>query len=539
MKYFLISTLLFSLTSCSTTNSWRAISSTGTEKPIFKDVTASANVATTATASIVFGDFNNDDLVDFIAHNRLYKNVSTQGQIRFEDVTQKANLQTITGFPMFVDFNNDGQLDIITAKGQVFLQSSGRFKEVSKIFNFTIAPDAYTISYGDLNNDGWPDIIVGRAEKFEDNQFKFVPPQVFLNNFGLGFREISKFQEMQKFPAYTRGIVWADYNNDQKADVYFSNYRLRENFLFNTNQGKMQNIAPSTGTKGNYNPKQFYDSHMKAKFGPLFGHTIGSVWADFNNDGNFDLWVANLVHKFIGTTPNGKYDYRGYVCDDSKIYKNSGAPHYKFTDMRAQSGIPYKPMGDYSKYKGDELWAHATAADFDNDGLIDMYVTQVYNLKYAYSLLFKNKGSFKFADVSNLGPKLLDTYAGAWADLNNDGKMDLITSGREALNETPRLKIFQNIYQSNNNYVKIKLIGTKSGKNPVTTQVRLYHDHGVLLRQYEGVTGTHNQQNDPILHFGLGTISKVNKVEILWNSGKKQTITTNLKVNTTHTIAER
>lgn len=101
------------------------------------------------------------------------------------------------------------------------------------------------------------------------------------------------------------------------------------------------------------------------------------------------------------------------------------------------------------------------------------------------------------------------------------------------------MKIFQNIYQSNNNYVKIKLVGTKSGKNPVTTQVRLYHDHGVLLRQYEGVTGTHNQQNDPILHFGLGTISKINKVEILWNSGKKQTITTNLKVNTTHTIAER
>lgn len=539
MKYFLISTLLFSLTSCSTTNSWRAISSTGTEKPIFKDVTASANVATTATSSIVFGDFNNDNLVDFIAHNRLYKNVSTQGQIRFEDVTQKANLQAITGFPMFVDFNNDGQLDIITAKGQVFLQSSGRFKEVSKIFNFTITPDAYTISYGDLNKDGWPDIIVGRAEKFEDNQFKFVPPQVFLNNFGLGFREISKFQEMQKFPAYTRGIVWADYNNDQKADIYFSNYRLRENFLFNTNQGKMQNIALSTGTKGNYNPKQFYDDHMKANFGPLFGHTIGSVWADFNNDGNFDLWVANLVHKFIGTTPAGKYDYRGYVCDDSKIYKNSGAPHYNFTDMRAQSGIPYKPMGDYSKYKGDELWAHATAADFDNDGLIDMYVTQIYNLKYAYSLLFKNKGNFKFADVSNLGPKLLDTYAGAWADLNNDGKMDLITSGREALNETPRLKIFQNVYQSNNNYVKIKLVGTKSGKNPVTTQVRLYHDRGVLLRQYEGVTGTHNQQNDPILHFGLGTISKINKVEILWNSGKKQTITNNFQLNTTHTIVER
>lgn len=538
MKYFLIPTLLFSLTSCSTTSPLRAISSTSAGKPIFKDVTASANVATTSTQSVVFGDFNNDGLVDFIAHDRLYKNVSTKTQIRFEDVTQKTNLQNIKGLPIFVDFNNDGLLDIITTKGQVFMQSSGRFKDVSKVFGLNMAADTYTISFGDLNQDGWPDILVGRAETMVNNSFKFVPPQIFINQQGLGFREISSGQGMSNYPAYTRGIVWADYNNDQKGDIYFSNYRLKENYLFQVNKGKMENVALMTNTKGIYNPTQHYDYHLQKKFGPLYGHTIGSVWADFNNDGNLDLWVNNLVHKFVGTTPQGKYDFRGYVCDDSKIYQNTGAPLYQFKDMRAQSGIPYKPMGDYSKFKGDELWAHATAADFDNDGLIDMYLTQVYNLKYAYSLLYKNKGNFKFEDLSQFGPKLLDSYAGSWADLNNDGKMDLITSGRDAVDATPRLRIYQNIYQSNNNYVKIKLTGTKSGRNPVTTQVRLYHDKGVFMRQYEGVTGTHNQQNDPVLHFGLGNVSKINKVEIKWNSGKKQVIT-NFPVNTTHTIVER
>lgn len=531
--------LLLVVSSCTSFIPNRQMASSSEEKTIFEDVTEKANVDGKSTTSITTSDYDNDGLVDFIAHNRLYKNVSTADQIRFEDVTESARLMLLQGMPVFMDINNDGLLDIVTTKGQLHLQqANNRYLEVSEKYGLKMAEDAMTISFGDLNGDGFPDLLVGRKEIYENNVFKFVSPQVFINLEGQSFKEVSSEQEMQKFPAYVRGIAWADYNNDKSPDIYYSNYRLRQNFLFQTHQGKMSDVADSAGVRGEYDTTRHYDEYLKKNFGPLYGHTIGSVWSDLDNDGNLDLFVSNLVHKFVGTPKNAtNYDYRGYVCDDSKVYKNLGAPDYKFADMRATSELPVKPIGDYSKYKGDELWAHATAADFDNDGLTDIYVSQVYNLNYSYSLLFKNKGNFRFKNVTGLGPKVYDSYAGAWADFNNDGKMDLIVSGREAVDATPRLRIFKNIYESENNYLKFKLIGTKSGKVPVTTQVRVYHDNGLFLKQVEGVTGTLNQQNDPTLHFGLGEIEKIKKVEIIWSSGLTQTIK-DIKTNTTYTITE-
>ena len=101
--------------------------------------------------------------------------------------------------------------------------------------------------------------------------------------------------------------------------------------------------------------------------------------------------------------------------------------------------------------------------------------------------------------------------------------MDLIVSGRAEVDAPAEVKVFKNIYNNpSNHFVKIKLIVTTSGKNPVGTQVRIVHDKGVTMRQYEGVTGTLGQQNDATLHFGLGQASKIHSVEVRWSSGKRQ-----------------
>lgn len=538
MKRVLIPTILLALSGCATKTPWRGTASIKeSRQPIFEDVSSTANIRPEPASAIAVGDFDNDGLVDFVTQDKLYRNVSTKDQISFEDVTHEVNLHFLKGLPLFMDVNNDGQLDIITTKGQLHLQNNKQFLEVSERYGLKIADDAFTISFGDLNNDGWPDLLVGRREIYEKDVFSFVPPQVFINREGKTFEEISDQQEMQKFPAYVRGIAWADFNNDQNPDIYYSNYRLRQNFLFQMHNGKMVDAASKYGVQGEYDTQRYFDPHLKKNFGPLYGHTIGSVWSDLDNDGNLDLFVSNLVHKFVGMNNKGTYDYRGYVCDDSKVYKNLGAPNYTFQDVRKDSELPVRPIVGYPQYKGDELWAHATAADFDNDGFQDMYVSQVYNLHYAYSLLFKNKGDFKFANVTESGPKVYDSYAGAWADFNNDGKMDLIVSGREAVDVAPRLRIFKNVYQSENNYLKLRLIGSKSGKIPVTTQVRVYHGNGLFMKQVEGVTGTFNQQNDPVLHFGLGDVKDIKHIEISWSSGRKQ-ILKNIKVNSTRTVVE-
>lgn len=435
---------------------------------------------------------------------------------------------------MFMDVNNDSLPDIVTTKGQLYIRKkNGGFVESSKKFGLDMPADAHTLAFGDLNRDGYPDLIVGRTEIYKDNKFTFVAPKIYYNQNGKTFTDVGHFYSAEKLTAYVRGVHIADYNNDSIPDIYFSNYRLRQNFLLN---GK-KDLAPALGVAGELDRERTYDPHLKKKFGPQYGHTIGSVWADLDNDGDLDLFVSNLVHKYVGPKKDGGYDYRGYVCDDSKVYKNLGAPHYKFEDMRHSSQLPVMPIGGTGVYKGDELWAHATAADFDNDGYLDFYVSQVYNLHYAKAKLFKNKGNFTFRDVSSRTPELIDSYAGAWGDLNNDGKMDLIISGREAVNAPPQLKVLLNVHETKNNYLKVKLIGTKSGTMPVATQVRLIHENGVFLRQVDGVTGTMNQQNDPILHFGLGKVDKIKKVEVRWSSGRKQVMSVR-RVNTTLEIME-
>lgn len=517
----------------------RNTASVKSEGKYFKDITEESGVPNVKGSSVIIGDFNNDAWPDAIVGNRLLQNISNKDQIRFKDVTDSVGLSGLKGAPIWIDYNNDGQMDIMTTAGQIFENHKGKFTEVSKARNFNLPTGVNSISFADINADGFADIVVGMQENHTNNSFSFLPPHIYINLAGKSFLEVSNANQMSKYAGYTRSEVWADFRNNGTKSVYFSNYRLHENYLFDVARGKFTDISDKYNVKGTYNPKMYFDKTQNASYGPKYGHTIGAVWADFNNDGNFDLWTNNLVHKYVGPSNGGGYDIRGYVCDDSKIFKNSGAPDFKMTDVRSTIGIPYKAMGGWDVYKGDELWSHGTAADFDNDGLIDMYITQVYNLKYSYSLLVKNLGNFKFKDIGASEPtRVFDTYAAAWADFNNDGKMDLMVSGREGVDIEARVRVFENINEEKNNFVKIRLIGKQSGKNPVTTQVRVFHDHGVLLRQYEGVTGTMSQQNDPTIHFGLGKINKINKIEVRWSSGNKLTLN-DAKPNKTYIATEQ
>lgn len=502
----------------------------------FQDVTELSGIPKVHSGTIVFGDYDGDGWVDMLAAARLFRNVSNERNIRFTEVTDSVGIQDLKGAPLFVDIDNNGLLDILTTKGQAFVQVSlGRFVESSAALKFAVPDHAHDLAIVDVNKDGLMDVLVGFAEpKFGD---PLLPPKMYLNIKGRYFQDATPSVFTQN-PNYLRGIAVADYDNNGQTDAYFSNYRLRPNNFYTLNPTIMVDKAPLLNVQGDHDPKKFYDSTRKAYYGPQYGHTIASIWVDLDNDGNLDLWVSNLVHKFVGMTPKGTFDQRGYLCDDSKIYRNTGHPLYRLIDVRAQSGIPYRPIGDFSKYKGDELWAQTTAADFDNDGLLDVYISQVYDLAYSYSVLYKNLGKFKFQEVSALhGTRVFDSYAAAWADLNNDGKMDLVQAGRAKNKEAPAIRVLQNVMGDGSNYLRVQIKGTRSGTQAVAAQVRVYHSNGVFLRQVDGVTGTMNQQNDPTLHFGLGPVKNISKVEVRWPSGKVQVLD-NVSVNSTLKIEE-
>jgi hypothetical protein len=499
-----------------------------------QDITSQTSLPKIASTSINVGDINGDGKPDIVLAGRLFQNISTNQEIRFKEVTREMGLsEPLSGFPILLDINNDGSLDIVTTERKVYLQINNKFVDVSQNFGDPIPENTYSISFADINGDGYADLLIGPSEITDNNQFNFRPIQIMLNKNGKGFFNATKLFQSDRFLAYVRGFAWADYDNTGSAKAYFSNYRLRPNFLFKFDKSGITDQAVEKGVEGIYNQNMFYDHYRNAMVGYNYGHTLGSTWADLDNDGNFDLWVSNLAHKFVSAS-----DVRGYLCDDSKIYRNTGAPDYKFIDMRAESEIPFKPIGDVGVYEGDELWTHVTSGDFDNDGNIDLYVTQVYNLPYAYSFLLKNKGHFKFEDIGAAEQtRVIDSYAGAWVDFNGDGLLDLVTSGRSRVDAEPEIHIMKNVTQSAYHFLKVKLIGKKSGRNPVTTQVRLFHSQGLFLRQYEGVTGSLNQQNDSVLHFGLGNVAQIQKLEVRWNSGKVQVLN-NVLPDQTLTIVE-
>ena len=155
-----------------------------------------------------------------------------------------------------------------------------------------------------------------------------------------------------------------------------------------------------------------------------------------------------------------------------------------------------------------ESYASPSPADFDNDGLLDLFFTTVY--PGDTSVLYRNEGDWKFSNAtagSNLD--VPQTYQAAWADFDNDGWLDLVTGGRLWRNPG-----------GDQHWIKVRLSGG-DGVNgaAIGTVVRVHLDEEVLLRQVEGATGQGNQ-NDLTLHFGLGAYDGPVRVDISWPDGE-------------------
>jgi hypothetical protein len=270
-----------------------------------------------------------------------------------------------------------------------------------------------------------------------------------------------------------RGITAADFDEDGDLDVYVSNYRLQPNLLLqNDGKGTMTDVSTPFGTAG--------DGGLGA-----WGHTIGSCWGDFDNDGHLDLFVGNFSHP-------PAYQDRSYFL------RNTGPKgKFHFENKSAVAGLRWQ-----------ESYASPTLGDFDNDGNLDLFFTTVYNGDK--SVLYRNVGEWKFQDVS--GGSNVDrptTYQAAWADFDADGYLDLVTGGR----------LFKNP-GGKNNWLQVRLDAGKL--NTIGAQVRAKLSDQTITRQVAGATGQGNQ-NSLTLHFGLGQHSGPVELEIRWPDGVRQT----------------
>ena len=183
--------------------------------------------------------------------------------------------------------------------------------------------------------------------------------------------------------------------------------------------------------------------------------------------------------------------------------------------------------------KWQESYASPTFGDFDNDGFLDLFFTTVYAVGSGsirnYPVLYRGKGDWKFEDVtvSQKVNELAPTYQAAWADLDNDGDLDLCTAGR----------IFRNENAADGKWIKLKLQGdgTQTNHSGIGAVVRINVGNQVITRQVEGGTGEGNQ-NELTLHFGFGDLDADSITgEITWPGNHKQIIET-LELNSLHHV---
>ncbi|MBB6052803.1 CRTAC1 family protein [Armatimonas rosea] len=436
----------------------------------FQDKTAALGLAL-GNDQACWVDLDNDGFTDLCASGTVWHN--EQGQ-RF---TKRAEG---VGLVVAADFDNDGFADLFSWSQLKLWHNNG-----GKSFTETPLPTlpacvSRGACWGDFNGDGFVDLFIGGYEDW-DRGITY-PSLLLLNQKGKGFT-----LAWQDATYRARGVTACDYDRSGSLDIYVSNYRLQPNRLWrNDGAAHFTDIAPDVQALATT---------------PSFegGHSIGACWGDFDNDGHFDLFAGNFAH----------VDSRGDQ-PKSRFLRNLGPTGGYHFDDKGECGVFYQ-----------ESYASPAAGDFNNDGNLDLIFTTVYGVasfsRPNFPVLYQNRGNFVFTDataaagVSNLPP----TYQAAWADIDNDGDLDLVCGG----------KLF--VYQGspNTHWLEVQLVGDGKRVNAsaIGAQVRLTLKDKTLTRQVEAGTGEGNQ-NDLTLHFGLGAGTSRVTLEILWPDGKVQTI---------------
>ena len=315
-------------------------------------------------------DFNNDGWVDVVSGETLYQN--NNGVF--------SSFGGGFGGGVWGDFDNDGFDDFFDYGSRRLHRNNGgtSFSDVSSLLPDFPMSSTVGATWGDFDGDSFLDLYLGG---FESGGYQ--PDVILMNNAGQGFslawtqRNDAVVTGGQPRPA--RGVTAADFDEDSDLDVYVSNYRLEPNALWqNDGQGNFSDVAVSHGATAGY------------------GHTIGSAIGDFDNDGHLDIFAGNFSHP--GQPP-------------AKFLRNTGSA----------GGFTFQVMNELSGEDWQESYASPAAADYDNDGDLDLYFTTVYGGNYPR--LYRNDGNWNFSNVTDsegLGGQP-STYQGAWADYDNDG----------------------------------------------------------------------------------------------------------------------
>lgn len=474
----------------------------------FKEVAQEMGVAnlntkeTGVSMGSVWGDYDNDGYEDLFLNKwgkpALYHNDQGKGFTKVElgsEFPDWVNSNTAVWF----DFDQDGLLDLFV--GGYFHQSidlwnlestkimpesfeyaqnggrkylfhnkgNGEFEEVSEQVGLVSNRWSYAAASADINGSGYPDLVIANDYGVDE---------LFLNQEGNGFKEAGNDAGMGFAPKSGMNVSFADVMNRGDLSIYVTNISeagvlLQGNNLWVPTSGNSENVQLQN-MAGNFDVEEG-------------GWSYGGQFGDINLDGYLDLYVAN---GFVSGEKGSDYWY-----DFSKVAggnKNIISDAKNWPDMEGRS---------LSGYQTNKIWI--------------------------------NDGAGKFREVADAvgGALDLDSRAVAFADLNNDGRLEILVASQNA-----PFKIYESVVEEDKNWIAFSLQGTQSNSSAIGAKVRVFWDSNQQIQVVSSASGFSSQNQRP-LHFGLGNADSVDKVVIKWPSGKADTLE-NPDINKMHTLTE-
>jgi hypothetical protein len=452
----------------------------------------------------------------------------------FTDVTTKSGLST----PCFAmggavgDYNNDGWPDLyVTCLGGNILyrnNGDGTFTDVTAKAGVADGRWSTGASFGDYDGDGFVDLMVTNYVDFHLDElpgFGSAPfckyrgidvqcgprglrgagDSLFHNNGDGTFTDVSKAAGVSDPSGYYGlGVIWADFNNTGRPDIYVANDSTPKYLYKNEGNGKFKDIGLESGTAVSY------DGSEQASMGIAIG--------DYNHTGRPSIYVTN------------------FSDENDVLYRNEGGWDFKEVSYAAGVALPSLPWVKWG----------AAFADMDNDGWLDLIAVaghvypQVDSLPsgsgYREPKMFHlNQKDGTFCNASDLaGKALMERHVSrglAVGDLFNDGNIDAVVGD---LDGGPM--VLRNRGIPGRHWVSFELTGTKSNHLALNARISLIAG-GMTQTDEVHSGGSYLSQNDLRIHFGLANATKIDKVEINWPSGRKETFT-NLAVDQHYSVIE-